>query len=342
MYLGKSLATHNAPLSAPHMTEYLETVSASAECVIRIALTNIKSLPDSRCTGNSCHSCKDCLIQKLITQHRIDHFGMSEINVNWQFIRDESLKPHLRTKHWFAARKLSSSYFNPTRPGSFRHTMNGCGLTETISTQHGVGPQTHVHGSKPIDGLFVSAGLRGFRCGHAGQLADHILLYIDIPTSTAFGQHLLELYTEQACWLKLGDKRTVDKYKASLQKFFDKNSVPTKLEELWEHATKNYQPDSCNPTPSEAYMEKYDALDAHITSGVIQAKRQCRRLHMGATPWSPEYKIIEDKLHFYNTLLCRGHQIQPSTLQRIAHRQNNLAALFWTISKVTRLQKQTL
>jgi hypothetical protein len=101
--------------------------------VIRVAFTNIKSLPDNRCNGNpSCRSCKDCLIQTTIHKHRIDHFGMLEVNVNWRYVRDESLKPHQPTENWLSARKITASYFAKYKGTEATHQVGGT-LSLTIN-----------------------------------------------------------------------------------------------------------------------------------------------------------------------------------------------------------------
>jgi hypothetical protein len=196
---------------------------------------------------------------------------------------------------------------NLTRPSSFRATMLKRGTHETILTQHGEGQQTHLHGSAPIDGIFVSAGLSGLRCGHTGWFSDHVLSYIDIPSTTALGTNLPPLYSAQARRLKLGDKRTVHKYQAQLSKFFQEHSIAPRLQQLWDRANADYWPADNKPTPSVIATAQYDLLDSLITHGILQAERRCRQLHMGAIPWSPEYKAIEDELRLYHP---------PSHIQR--------------------------
>jgi hypothetical protein len=112
-------------------------IGPPAENVIQVAFTNINSLPDDRCSGGSCRSCKDCKIIHLINQHCIDHLEMSEIAVNWKYSRDESLKPYQRTKHWFSARKVTASYFKISRlyrsaPSWWNHVANNKQIYHTL------------------------------------------------------------------------------------------------------------------------------------------------------------------------------------------------------------------
>jgi len=42
---------------------------------------------------------------------------------------------------------------------------------------------------------------------------------------------------------------------------------------------------------SQQLAEEYEALDKHICSRMDHAEKNCRKLHMGAVPFSPAYKV---------------------------------------------------
>jgi len=42
---------------------------------------------------------------------------------------------------------------------------------------------------------------------------------------------------------------------------------------------------------SHQLAEEYEALDKYICSGMDNAEKNCRKLHMGAVPISPAYKV---------------------------------------------------
>ena len=78
------------------------------------------------------------------------------------------------------------------RSCAFSEAMGQLRLVKVITMRHGHDvPCTHNHGSKPIDGIYVSHTLHGCQCGYLpfGNF-DHRMLWLDLPNVVTFGQSL--------------------------------------------------------------------------------------------------------------------------------------------------------
>ena len=50
---------------------------------------------------------------------------------------------------------------------------------------------------------------------------------------------------------------------------------------------------------SNGLCQKFEEIDDILCSLMDEAEEQCRRLHMGAHPWSPTYKKFELRIEYW-------------------------------------------
>jgi hypothetical protein len=86
------------------------------------------------------------------------------------------------------------------RTGLFSEALGKLGQKEAFTTGHGIhAPNTYERGSNPIDGIYVSRTLMGFKCGYTDFEFDHRCLWIDVPDTIAFG-HKIPPIVRAAGW----------------------------------------------------------------------------------------------------------------------------------------------
>lgn len=189
------------------------------------------------------------------------------------------------------------------------------GLSDIITKRYGTNaPPTHADGSKVIDGIFTTSALSNCRCGFLPVLFDHRALWIEVPMDLALGTNLAPTYRPQARRLKLEDPRIVtrflDIYEAEAKRY---NLLQLAEQLLNNNRTTNAQ---------------YDHLDNLKQKCRTVADAGCRKLQMGATPWSPDYRQIELLCRYwYQHKRCatavsesRNNQTKRKTLDRMAKR----------------------
>ena len=194
--------------------------------------------------------------------------------------------------------------------GDFNHHIRQCiaklagkGLVEVITDAHGLdnAPPTHHAGSVPIDGIFVSESIKSHvRGGYFafGQIttSDHRALCIELPLEIFIGYNLHDFLRPNARRLKLHDPRVVKRYLKKLHSLFTYHKVYEKLAELASSIT--------YPMTIEM-QEAYESLDRIRTQCMVAAERVCRKLCMGAVPYSAAYKTARDNIDFWTCVKRR-------------------------------------
>jgi hypothetical protein len=221
---------------------------------------------------------------------------------------------------------------------TFRRKMESIGLEETILRQHGCGPPTTIRGSTKIDGLFVSQGLQGMRCGYTDFISDHRGLFVDLPMHVALGHAIPPILRPTMRRLKLIDPRVVRNFNRDYMVKLSLMNVPERLQILWENAESLYNPTATiNPLTTEEQAE-YELIDCVSTEAMLAAERTCRKLYMGAVPWSPVFLQLQQRHSLLQAQLrkLRGHQICTCTLHQMARRIDQEEILQWSKSKLKR------
>ena len=178
-------------------------------------------------------------------------------------------------------------------------------------------PPTHQRGSVPIDGILATPTLAAtMSCGgylaFGTLLGDHRGVWMDVPLSAMLGYDMANVSSPQARRLKLEDPRVVHKYQMLLLTYCRDNDLFIRAHNLRRR--------SVYPLPPELQRE-YEALDAIRVNGMNYAERHCRKLKMGAIPWSPQYKAARDTVYLWNLVVkkmvgCHVHARKIIKLRR--------------------------
>ena len=189
-------------------------------------------------------------------------------------------------------------------------------LPATTGRHRGQAPPTYNKGSTPIDEIFVSRGLEISGSGyldHGTNEGDHCPLWVDISTESALGINPPKVNSIHARRLTMKDTNTVNKYNTVLQEEFDKKKVYTRALDL-------YNQYSGKLTPTQ--MAEYDDLDYVRSQAMKKAERKCRKLHMGALPWSPTLQHSRNRIQYIKLTIRRkkGRRVSARYLMRLSRK----------------------
>jgi hypothetical protein len=159
-------------------------------------------------------------------------------------------------------------------------------LTEAIIDQHGPdGPSTFAHGQAlsmvflcPLRYSASAVGIlaTGMVTGASGWISPKPLLSVTIcPIVRASVRRL-----------KVEDPRVTFRYTTELKAYLNKHDLLSRSQALQQQIT--------SPLSAE-HAAEWEYLDSMCTSGILNAKRNCRKLPMGTISWSPQYKLIREK-----------------------------------------------
>jgi len=195
--------------------------------------------------------------------------------------------------------------------------FNSVGMTEAILHRHGTdAPPTHQCGSQAIDGIFVTNGLLGFPSGYLSGLAgisgDHRCLWMDIPEQWLFGGQMPVIVRPGARRLKSDDPRIRQRYLDNLEAFFRTHLLLEKTQQIDSDA---------NAMPLQPQQElELERLDALRIQGMIQAERQCRKLHTRPYGWTPELTQLMAEIKYWRFSLrqAEGKPVNARLMYRLA------------------------
>jgi hypothetical protein len=197
------------------------------------------------------------------------------------------------------------------RSGSFARRLRAeCRLQEINVKNYGNNlPNTYARGSNPIDGLFVSQSLSICPSGYTEIICDHRMLWMDIPVELALGYIPLATVPVSPRRLILQDPRIVKRYNQLLQDTLEKQDVLNWLHILEQGITGNI---------TAAQIREYDLLDSLRIQATICAQKRCRKLRMGAVPFSPQLCLAGKKNRAWKLILKKksGGSVHTSYLQR--------------------------
>lgn len=197
-------------------------------------------------------------------------------------------------------------------------------LKEVILSRHGrtQAPGTHIHGNKPIDGIFVSHSIQVIACGYTsfdegvqGRRPDHRCAWMDIAMKSALGYQIPPIPKPQMQRVTQKDPRTVKRFNQHLLQFIEKHKLEQKIFHLEA---------SIHFPPTQEEKEQANQLMALRFTGIKQADRKCRRLHTGEIPYSKEFSQLAAERTFWAYLLDikRGKKKRQRLLEKYRKQAN--------------------
>jgi hypothetical protein len=203
-----------------------------------------------------------------------------------------------------------------------RSFFNRFDMHEVIIDQHStlVPTNTYINGKSPIDGIFASTGLIPQQSGYTpvpwGANSDHRCLWVDFSFTQIFGGLDPPMWKPTARRLKMDDPRIVAQFnKIRLTQCISSNLLPL-LSELNDKALAGQIsiPDA---------TKVLNDLDDLRMEGIIQADRNCRKLRMGAIPWTPLLQHTIFSIQYYRESimsLSQKRKVNARTLLKLRKR----------------------
>jgi hypothetical protein len=135
------------------------------------------------------------------------------------------------------------------------------------------------------------------------------MLWIDVPVELALGYSPSAIAKPSPKRLILQDPRIVKKYNNILHEHLKKHEVLDQIQKL---------ENEIDGTMSPAQMSEYNRLDTLRIQAALIAQQRCRKLRMGAVPFSPKLCLAGKKIRAWKLLLKKksGGSVQTKYLQR--------------------------
>ncbi|MEM7375861.1 MAG: hypothetical protein AAF587_45150, partial [Bacteroidota bacterium] len=186
---------------------------------------------------------------------------------------------------------------------------------------------------KPIDGIFVTAGIRPTQGGHTGYKvimdSDHRTLWLDIPFISILGFNPPNLHKYKICPIKAGDPRSVEAYNSWIKEGYQKHDG-----QVWKDYQKLKQ-----MRKDQAPLEEIIALHSAILTNTKEirewAAKRVRKSFNGKYAWSPEWRELKLPTLLWKMALKRfDGRVQPRYLRRLMTQCNEPDALKLTKEEV--------
>ena len=172
--------------------------------------------------------------------------------------------------------------------------MLDLGLKDLIASQHGPFPITYNRSAEnPLDAVF---GSPHFACTRSGFLlfrrlvGDHRGIWVDLPHEFIFGFNPPTPQFPGARRLNLKDPRVVDAYLEFLRDACHNSNLFYRMAYIHSNMT-------C--LLSDVLRKEFEEVDLILCQLMDEAEEQCRRLYMGAHPWSPSYKLSDLQIDYW-------------------------------------------
>jgi hypothetical protein len=153
------------------------------------------------------------------------------------------------------------------------------------------------------------------------------MLWIDVPINLALGYLPSTIAQPSPKRLILQDPRITTKYNKLLQDFLKKYDVLNQIQTL---------ENEINGKMSLAQISKYNQLDRIRIQATQHAQQRCRKLRMGAVPYSPQLCFAGKKIRAWKLLLKKksGGAVQTKYLQRKLKEADIVDTSLLTISDI--------
>ena len=180
-----------------------------------------------------------------------------------------------------------------------KNTFRDVGMKEALIHQNNTLHATFHRGSTPIDGIFTSPTIN---LVHGGYLpfgdfpSDHRALWIDIQYENAFGYRMSDITNPVARRLKSHLPRVRNKFNHDYTTFIRKHHLEERLYSLQNRLT--------IPILAADAIE-YETILNIRTTAIAHADKRCRKVFMGAIPFSVELKLASKRLELWKAALTK-------------------------------------
>ena len=193
--------------------------------------------------------------------------------------------------------------------GTLGRRLRELGLKEVVSSRHGL-HHSHLRGSEPINGIFVTSLLSDVQCGYISSGCDHFGLWLDVPNETLYGTDN-RWVPPKARRLRCNDPRIVKKYINQLEKTIDWDRLHAELDRCLEKTTSTRK--------ATATWNKWDS---QLSEARLEAERRCRKIRVGKIQWSPQFSELMLQKKYWILQMkrkCKGNVDQKFLKRMAAH-----------------------
>jgi hypothetical protein len=183
---------------------------------------------------------------------------------------------------------------------------------------------THHLGSNTIDGIFATSTIQAVQAGYCafGTFpSDHRAIWIDLTFFNLFGYDLEPIQHPQARRLKCDDPPTQARWRSMYTEKLQEGNCFERIYRLQEDA---------QVPLTQAQTLEYEAISTIRESAANYADRHCRKLTMGAVPYSPQFRQAQLLIELWDGVVkiktgCKFSSTKLRRLETKVHVMNSRA-----------------
>ena len=165
---------------------------------------------------------------------------------------------------------------------------------------NGTEPNTHVEGSKPIDGIFTTPDIELTAClllSFHESAGDHPTMIFEVTTTSAIGKFQGKIVRPSSRCLTLRQPGAVQTYNANIHEQFELHKIPQRLNDLLQES------ELYTYSPPDSFRNKCENLYSQIADIRIYPESNCRKILKPALEFSPTTQYWYDRAHAYQLLI---------------------------------------
>ena len=202
--------------------------------------------------------------------------------------------------------------------GTLPKALKKLGLLEAHVKKFNIpGPASHVTGSRPIDGVWVSGDVTPSAVSvfpHKFGAGDHRVILVDFDLDQVV-QRSVRICTPSMRRLICENEQVVEKYNNVALSLLTSNKISQRLEQLEE---------SFGSIDIDHWCVKLNMIDEQVTDILLHAEKKCRKLRTGEVEYSPEVSEAAEKWYAWRMMLkaAQGGRTNTRELNRLASKWN--------------------
>lgn len=179
------------------------------------------------------------------------------------------------------------------------------------------GPASHITGSQPIDGVWVSNDITPSAVSvfpHKFGAGDHRVILVDFKLDQIIQQNV-RICTPSMRRLICENEQSVEKYNNLALSLLTSNKISQRLDQLEE---------SFGLIDMDSWCVKLNMIDEQVTDILLHAEKKCRQLRTGEVEYSPEVSEAAEKWYVWRMVLkaAQGARTKTRQLNRLASKWN--------------------
>jgi hypothetical protein len=161
-------------------------------------------------------------------------------------------------------------------------------------------PNTHIDGSRPIDGIFATPDINVTNClllSFHESVGDHRTMIMEFTTASAIGRFQGRIVRPSSRRLTLRQPGAIKSYNNTIREQFTIHRIPERLSTLLLEAKRYSYP------PPPVFQAHCNTIHEQITQIRLHAEFTCRKILKPALEFSPTVQFWYDRAHAYILLI---------------------------------------